>query len=362
VLGLVYAPAIGRLFGGARGAGAWLEDAHGRRSIACRPVPAEGLTVVASRSHGDETALDAFLAGRKVASRTNAGSSLKLCLVAAGEADLYPRLGRTMEWDIAAGDAVLRAAGGKVTVVADGQPLRYGKPGFDNPTSRPPVSDTSPPSHARAPASDEVRPAVLRRLAWAGVGRIATLPALLDGWRLVPAARARAEGAQAVLAWGASPAPGAPRPGRPARVCRCCGWRMASCARWAWGRRAALVHRAGRPGHLLRRPWALAPGTLVRQPLNEARRSRADDLCRAWRAARVSKYNHAREWAGAMAPGDVLVVDQTAGDASIAGAMADARSFQRMLEAALDEHPRPGSGSRSTRTWWPAASAGISGR
>jgi 3'(2'), 5'-bisphosphate nucleotidase len=89
--------------------------------------------VVASRSHGDETALDAFLAGRPVASRTNAGSSLKLCLVAAGEADLYPRLGRTMEWDIAAGDAVLRAAGGKVTVVADGSLLAYGKPGFDNP-------------------------------------------------------------------------------------------------------------------------------------------------------------------------------------------------------------------------------------
>jgi 3'(2'), 5'-bisphosphate nucleotidase len=89
--------------------------------------------VVASRSHGDEAALDAFLNGRKVASRTNAGSSLKLCLVAAGEADLYPRLGRTMEWDIAAGDAVLRAAGGRVTVVSDGADLRYGKPGFDNP-------------------------------------------------------------------------------------------------------------------------------------------------------------------------------------------------------------------------------------
>ncbi|OYT85576.1 MAG: 3'(2'),5'-bisphosphate nucleotidase [Burkholderiales bacterium PBB6] len=133
VLGLVYAPAIGRLFGGAVGHGAWLEDAAGRRSIACRAVPAEGLTVVASRSHGDETALDAFLNGRVVASRTNAGSSLKLCLVAAGEADLYPRLGRTMEWDIAAGDAVLRAAGGRVTVVSDGADLRYGKPGFDNP-------------------------------------------------------------------------------------------------------------------------------------------------------------------------------------------------------------------------------------
>lgn len=133
VMGLVYAPAIERLFTGAVGAGAWLEDTQGKREIRCRAVPAEGLTVVASRSHGDETALDAFLNGRKVASRTNAGSSLKLCLVAAGEADLYPRLGRTMEWDIAAGDAVLRAAGGRVTVVADGSDLKYGKPGFDNP-------------------------------------------------------------------------------------------------------------------------------------------------------------------------------------------------------------------------------------
>jgi 3'(2'), 5'-bisphosphate nucleotidase len=87
---------------------------------------------VASRSHGDAAALDAFLNGRKVASLTNAGSSLKLCLVAAGEADLYPRLGRTMEWDIAAGHAVLSAAGGCVTDLV-GTALRYGKPGFDNP-------------------------------------------------------------------------------------------------------------------------------------------------------------------------------------------------------------------------------------
>jgi 3'(2'), 5'-bisphosphate nucleotidase len=87
---------------------------------------------VASRSHGDAAALDAFLAGRKVASTTNAGSSLKLCLVAAGEADVYPRLGRTMEWDIAAGHAVLLAAGGQVSDLG-GKALRYGKPGFDNP-------------------------------------------------------------------------------------------------------------------------------------------------------------------------------------------------------------------------------------
>jgi 3'(2'), 5'-bisphosphate nucleotidase len=88
--------------------------------------------VVASRSHGDTAALDAFLAGRKVAALKSAGSSLKLCLIASGEADLYPRLGRTMEWDIAAGHAVLAAAGGTVRTLA-GDPLHYGKPGLDNP-------------------------------------------------------------------------------------------------------------------------------------------------------------------------------------------------------------------------------------
>ena len=112
--------------------GAWLEDGTGRRPIRCRAVPEAGLTVVASRSHGDAAALDAFLAGSKVAALASAGSSLKLCLIAAGEADLYPRLGRTMEWDIAAGHAVLAAAGGAVTDL-HGAPLRYGKPGFDNP-------------------------------------------------------------------------------------------------------------------------------------------------------------------------------------------------------------------------------------
>jgi 3'(2'), 5'-bisphosphate nucleotidase len=132
VLGVVFAPAIGRLFAGAAELGARVEDDKGRRAIACRAVPVEGLTVVASRSHGDAAALDAFLAGRKVASLASAGSSLKLCLVAAGEADLYPRLGRTMEWDIAAGHAVVLAAGGQVCRL-DGTPLTYGKPGFDNP-------------------------------------------------------------------------------------------------------------------------------------------------------------------------------------------------------------------------------------
>lgn len=133
VLGVVFAPALGRLFGGSRDAGAHVEDAGGRRPITCRRVPEAGLTVVASRSHGDAAALDAFLAGRKVAALTSAGSSLKLCLIATAEADLYPRLGRTMEWDIAAGHAVLAAAGGSVRRIDDGAPLRYGKPIFENP-------------------------------------------------------------------------------------------------------------------------------------------------------------------------------------------------------------------------------------
>ncbi len=132
VLGVVLAPALGRMFSGIAGVGAWLEDAAGRRSISCRVPPADGLTVVASRSHGDADALDAFLAGRKVASLRNAGSSLKICLVAAGEADVYPRLGRTMEWDIAAGHAVLVAAGGRIEQV-DGSAFTYGKPDFANP-------------------------------------------------------------------------------------------------------------------------------------------------------------------------------------------------------------------------------------
>jgi len=132
VVGVVLAPALERLFGGAAGVGAFVEDSGGRRAITVRKPPQDGVTVVASRSHGDPEALKAFLGGMEVAHVRNAGSSLKLCLVAAGEADLYPRLGRTMEWDIAAGHAVLAAAGGYVSDT-EGTPLRYGKPDFANP-------------------------------------------------------------------------------------------------------------------------------------------------------------------------------------------------------------------------------------
>jgi len=131
-LGVVLAPALDRLYAGSTGHGAFLEDGVHHRKIACRRVPPTGLTVVASRSHGDTEALDRFLAGRTVASQANAGSSLKFCLVAAGDADLYPRFGRTMEWDTAAGHAVLAAAGGRVMTV-QGDELLYGKPGFENP-------------------------------------------------------------------------------------------------------------------------------------------------------------------------------------------------------------------------------------
>jgi 3'(2'), 5'-bisphosphate nucleotidase len=132
VLGVVFAPALDQLFAGDVHVGAWLETGGARRPIRCRRVPEAGMTVLASRSHGDAAALDAFLAGLKVANRIGAGSSLKLCRIAAGEADLYPRLGRTMEWDIAAGQAVLVAAGGSIRDL-QGAELRYGKPGFDNP-------------------------------------------------------------------------------------------------------------------------------------------------------------------------------------------------------------------------------------
>lgn len=132
VLGVVLAPALDQLYAGVVGDGAFVEQGGQRVAIACRAVPSQGLTVVASRSHGDAQALEAFLAGRPVAARCSVGSSLKFCQVAAGQADIYPRLGPTMAWDTAAGDAVLTAAGGRVCTLK-GEPLRYGGASFLNP-------------------------------------------------------------------------------------------------------------------------------------------------------------------------------------------------------------------------------------
>jgi len=129
VAGVVFAPARQRIFWGELGKGA----AEGTAPIQVRKPSSDGATVVASRSHRD-AATDEYLSKIKVKSLCSAGSSLKFCLIAAGEADLYPRFGRTMEWDTAAGHAVLLAAGGKV-LTTDGNPLSYGKrdQGYANP-------------------------------------------------------------------------------------------------------------------------------------------------------------------------------------------------------------------------------------
>ncbi len=138
VLGVVYAPAQGRLFAAESASGAFrsehdprAERAGPREPIHVRPAPKEGITAVASRSHRTPET-DAYLARYAVADRVSVGSSLKFCLVAEGRADLYPRLGPTMEWDTAAGHAVLLGAGGRV-IAPDGEPLRYGKPQYRNP-------------------------------------------------------------------------------------------------------------------------------------------------------------------------------------------------------------------------------------
>ena len=128
--GVVLAPAIGRLFLGAAGEGAFELSRGAMRDIACRAPAPDGLVAVSSRSHPDAKT-DELLKTLPIKGHTNAGSSLKFCLVAAGEADIYPRAGETMEWDTAAGHGVLRAAGGTVTNW-DGTPFLYGKPGFRN--------------------------------------------------------------------------------------------------------------------------------------------------------------------------------------------------------------------------------------
>ena len=132
ILGVVLAPARDQAWWGARGRGATARDADGgTHAIVVRKAPAGGLVAIASRSHRDAET-QAFLDQAGVGKCISAGSSLKFCLVAEGKADLYPRFGRTMEWDVAAGHAVLAAAGGRVTT-RDGAPLLYRKPGFENP-------------------------------------------------------------------------------------------------------------------------------------------------------------------------------------------------------------------------------------
>lgn len=134
-MGVVYAPAREMLYAGDVASGAWMAHrAPGGEQGAARAITVRACTgdpcAVASKSHA-MPGLDEWLAAGGVATRVSVGSSLKFALVASGEADVYPRTGPTMEWDTAAGDAVLRAAGGR-TLDVDGRPFRYGKPGFRN--------------------------------------------------------------------------------------------------------------------------------------------------------------------------------------------------------------------------------------
>ncbi|KAF0116581.1 MAG: 3'(2') 5'-bisphosphate nucleotidase [Rhodobacteraceae bacterium] len=137
-LGVVYAPAKGRLFytlptgQSVEETGPFGTEPGALSALTVATPDNAALMVVASKSHRDQ-ATDDYISRYGVRDMTSAGSSLKFCLVATGEADLYPRLGRTMEWDTAAGDAVLRGAGGQVVRFDDHTPLTYGKPGWDNP-------------------------------------------------------------------------------------------------------------------------------------------------------------------------------------------------------------------------------------
>lgn len=138
VAGVVYAPDSGLLYYGAKSEGAFRRQVRGEapaEAIRVRPRPASGLTAIGSRNHHAQ-GTEARNAALGIVDYLPSGSSLKFCLLADGSADVYPRYGRTMEWDTAAGQAVLEAAGGRVMAL-DGDreagPLRYGKPDFANP-------------------------------------------------------------------------------------------------------------------------------------------------------------------------------------------------------------------------------------
>jgi 3'(2'), 5'-bisphosphate nucleotidase len=127
VMGVVHIPVSDTTYSGVVGQGAWREaNDRGRFPISVRRVARPPLRVVGSRSHGNPL-LESALAGMGPFELKPAGSSIKLCMIAEGSADLYPRLGPTSEWDIAAGQAVVEAAGGQVVRITDGTALGYNK-------------------------------------------------------------------------------------------------------------------------------------------------------------------------------------------------------------------------------------------
>ena len=139
IRGIVYAPARQRLFYNNENGEAVEEIGFSRiskigsiKKIKTALSDNTALKVVASKSHRDKNT-DEYISRYSCAKLISAGSSLKFCLIATGEADLYPRFGPTMEWDTAAGHAVLSAAGGRVLQAENKKPLKYGKSGYKNP-------------------------------------------------------------------------------------------------------------------------------------------------------------------------------------------------------------------------------------
>jgi 3'(2'), 5'-bisphosphate nucleotidase len=132
VLGIVHVPVLGQTYRGYETVAERADDGSSFRKIQARATPAEGATLIISRSHAAKELVKVEQLGEHVRGTVIAGSSVKFCRIAEGAADLYPRLGPTMEWDTAAGQAILVAAGGSVRTLA-GEALGYGKPGFRNP-------------------------------------------------------------------------------------------------------------------------------------------------------------------------------------------------------------------------------------
>ncbi len=132
VFGVIYCPPHKILYYGMVGSGAYKQEGTNKaQRIKVRKAPSDGLVVVKSRSHPSKMA-EAYLQSLKIKDVLPSSSSAKFCAVAEGSADIYPRFGRTMEWDTAAGQAILEASGGRVETT-DGKPFLYGKKGFENP-------------------------------------------------------------------------------------------------------------------------------------------------------------------------------------------------------------------------------------
>jgi 3'(2'), 5'-bisphosphate nucleotidase len=135
VLGVVYSPASNHLYAGSTliDTAYWIKGDEAPEPLRVRKINADGITICLSRTYGQSVDLTRFLERFKVEEQVDAGSSIKFCMIARGEADVYPRYGGSMEWDTAAAHAVLNAAGGRVCEINDGPDLKYGKTQFRNP-------------------------------------------------------------------------------------------------------------------------------------------------------------------------------------------------------------------------------------